>query len=376
MRDPAVRRLAAWICGAVAAALAAAAFGARLRAGRENARGPASAAGTPAGAPALVSLASVALGGFRGVAADLLWLRAGKLQEERKFVELVQLSEWITALEPESDEIWSFHAWNLAYNVTVLLGRPDDRWRWVESAVSLLRDRGMAMNPGSPAVKRELAWLFLHKIGTDSDSAARFYRTAWAREISGWLGSRGEPPAAGSISAAELSAALKMDPAAMAGLEKRFGPIDWRVPDASALYWGWAALREAEGGPEELPCRRMVYSALLSMMRGGGVLAGDPSDEDWEFGSSPNPAIVDSTGDFIEETMEGTDFSGVRHAYAGWLRDAIAIRLAQGREDDARALHARLVAFFAARGVADGVPALGEILSAPEGFLSGLLEKQ
>ena len=364
-------RAAAWAFAAAAALAAAATCGSALRRDRAASRRQGEA---PAGAPPAVALATVALGGFRGVAADLLWLRAAQLQEERKFVELVQLSEWITALEPETDEVWSFHAWNLAYNVTVLLGRPDDRWRWVESAVSLLRDRGVEMNPASSAIKRELAWLFLHKIGTDSDSAAWYYRTVWAREISGWLGPGGEPPPAGSISAGELSDTLKMDSATMAELAAKFGRIDWRVPDASALYWGWLALRDAEGGADELPCRRMVYSALLSMMRGGGTLSGDPTDEDWRFEASPNAAVVDATGDFLLETLERTGFSGVRHAYVGWLRDAIAIRLAQGRAEDARALHARLVAFFAERGVADRVPPLEKLLSAPDGFLSDLLE--
>ena len=366
------RRAVAWLCAAAAALAAAACCGEALRRGRAATRRNGAA---PAGAPAAVSLVTVALGGFRGVAADLLWLRAGRLQEERKFVELVQLSEWITALEPESDEVWSFHAWNLAYNVTVLLGRPDDRWRWIESAVSLLRDRGMEMNPSSSAVKRELAWLFLHKIGTDSDSAAWYYRTVWAREISGWLGPDGGPPPAGSISAEELADALKMDSAEMAALADRFGRIDWRVPDASALYWSWLALRDAEGGPDELPCRRLVYSSLLSMMRGGGALSGDPASEDWSYAAAPNPAVVDATGAFIEETMRATPFSGVRHAYAGWLRDAIAIRMLQGREADARALYGRLVQFLAENGGVDGVPPFEKLLSAPEGFLSELLDR-
>ena len=364
---------AGWLAaGAVLLALSAAA-GARLRAERLRSS-PAALAGVraPAGAPALVSLASVALGGFRGVAADLLWLRAGRLQEERRFVELVQLSEWITALEPESEDVWSFHAWNLAYNVTILLGRPDDRWRWVSGAVSLLRDRGLAMNPGSPALEREIAWLFLHKVGTDSDSASGFYRTAWAREISAWLGPGGEPPPEGSLSAAELASALKMDAAGMAALERRFGRVDWRVPDASALYWGALALAGAEGGPDELPCRRMVYSALLSMMRRDGRLLGDPDSEGWTFRAVPNADLVDATGAFLEETMAASAFSGVRHAYVGWLCDAIAIRLAQGREDEALALHGKLAAFFAERGV-DGVPEMRELASAPEGTMDELL---
>lgn len=374
-RVPAVGRLVARPA-AVAAAVAlcvAAATGSALRAAK--AAGRVSPSGNaPPGAPPLVSLATVALGGFRGVAADLLWLRAGRLQEERRFVELVQLSEWITALEPESDEVWSFHAWNLAYNVTVLLGRPDDRWRWVESAVSLLRDRGLERSPGSSAVKRELGWLFLHKIGTDSDSASGFYRTAWAREIAGWLGAAGEPPAPASISAEELAGALKMDTGRMSDLEARFGRVDWRVPHASSLYWGACALEDAEGGPGELACRRMVYSSLAWMMRRDGILVGDPGDPDWTFRAAPNADLVDGTGAFIEETMEKSDFAGVRHAWVGWLRDAVAIRTAQGRLDEARRLHGRLAGFFAERGV-DGVPSFEDMGTAPDEVFEDLMAR-
>lgn len=323
--------------------------------------------------PATVSLATVALGGFRGVAADLLWLRAGRLQEERRFVELLQLSEWITALEPEAPEVWSFHAWNLAYNVTILLGRPDDRWRWVESAISLLRDRGAEMNPSSPLIKRELAWLFLHKIGTDSDSAAEFYRTSWAREISGWLAPDGSAPAPDSLQADELFSVLKMDAGTMADLEKRFGRIDWRMPEASALYWSALSVENAENASDRLRSRRMVYSSLLTMMRHHGFAKGDASSENWTFSSVPNLLLVDSTGEYLEETMRENEFSGVRFAYAGWLNDAILIRMAQGKKDEAVRLHGKLVSFFETLGVS-GVPPLEKIAGEPPGYLSQLLE--
>ena len=44
--------------------------------------------------PPLLAFTTVALGGFRGILADLLWLRAARMQEQGRFLELVQLSEW------------------------------------------------------------------------------------------------------------------------------------------------------------------------------------------------------------------------------------------------------------------------------------------
>ncbi len=49
----------------------------------------------------------------------MLWMRAIHLQEEARVLELVQLSDWITALEPQFTTVWAFHAWNMAYNVSI-----------------------------------------------------------------------------------------------------------------------------------------------------------------------------------------------------------------------------------------------------------------
>src|ERR1700744_6024689 len=51
-------------------------------------------------APPALAFTSVALGGFRGLIANALWMRANDLQSDDKFFEMVQLSDWITKLEP------------------------------------------------------------------------------------------------------------------------------------------------------------------------------------------------------------------------------------------------------------------------------------
>lgn len=338
---------------AVAVLAVSALSGARLRA-RRAAAAP-SASGSAAvvdatGSSATLSAATVALGGFRGILADALWLRAGRLQEKRRFTELVQLSDWITALEPENEEVWSFHAWNLAYNVSSLLPDPSDRWRWVQSGIELLRDRGIPANPGSSVLRRELGWLFQHKIGSDTDSAAPFYRTEWAREISAYLGPDGEAPEPDSLEAAELASAMRMDAAAMRALEERFGPVDWRVPMASSLYWGTQAL-ELASGRDELSCRRMAYVSLAEMTRRAGRVEGDPSDENWTYGAAPNHGLLEAAVAFLEESVAASGFSGTKHALATMYFDAIAIDLMDGREARAREWFGKLGDFLRECGV-------------------------
>lgn len=365
---------------ACAALAVFAAVGPRLRAARRRAAPRPSAASAALGsqdrrAAALVEFASVALGGFRGVLADMLWIRAGRMQEERRFVELVQLSDWVSELEPRNEEVWIFQAWNMAYNVSFLLHRPDDRWRWVRNGIALLRDRGIPLNPRSPALLQALGWFFQHKIGMDADEASPWYRTAWAREIGGYLGLDGSAPPEDSFAAEELAGQFRMDARTMRELEERFGPVDWRVPDASSLYWGWLGTELGGDGKDSLACRRMVYQSLMAMARGAGRLAGDPDGEDWVFEAVPEPRLAPATAAYAEECLEASPFSGIRHAYVYFLRDMAALALLQGREGDARAFHAKLVAFFEPFGLAGEVPPLGAVLSSDADLFAGLLSR-
>ena len=94
-------------------------------------------------APPALAFTTVALGGFRGLIANVLWIRAMKLQEDDKFFEMVQLSDWITKLQPHFNDVWIFQAWNMAYNVSVKLKDFEQRWRWVRRGIELLRDEGL-----------------------------------------------------------------------------------------------------------------------------------------------------------------------------------------------------------------------------------------
>ena len=72
-------------------------------------------------APPMVIFTTVALGSFRGIVADLLWLRAGALQEKGNYFEMVQLARWITDLQPTFSGATAYLAWNMAYNISVTL---------------------------------------------------------------------------------------------------------------------------------------------------------------------------------------------------------------------------------------------------------------
>ena len=131
----------------------------------------------------IVTFVTVVLGGFRGLIADVLWLRATLLQEEARFFELAQLAEWITQLEPSCTQIWAYHAWNMSYNISVMMSDDEDRWRWVNNGVRLLRDKGIPANPEDPQIYCELGWLYQHKIGKNMDPAHRTFKMKLAESV-------------------------------------------------------------------------------------------------------------------------------------------------------------------------------------------------
>src|SRR5215510_4034471 len=98
-------------------------------------------------APPMLAFTTVALGGFRGLISNVLWIRATDLQDEDKFFEMAQLADWITKLEPHFVQVWLVQAWNMAYNISVKFKEFPDRWRWVKRGLELLRDEGLHYNP-------------------------------------------------------------------------------------------------------------------------------------------------------------------------------------------------------------------------------------
>ncbi|MBN2138606.1 MAG: hypothetical protein JW720_12435 [Sedimentisphaerales bacterium] len=141
-------------------------------------------------APPSLAFATVAMGAFRGLVVDILWIRADRLKEKGQFFDARQLAEWITTLQPRFGDVWVFHAWNMAYNISVTIPetKPDQRWQWVKNGYELLRDKGLQYNPRNIHLYHELARIFQHKIGSVSDNAHKYYKLELARAMSPLLG--------------------------------------------------------------------------------------------------------------------------------------------------------------------------------------------
>ncbi len=218
-------------------------------------------------APPLVVLTTTVLGGFRGLIADVLWLRISHLQAKGDYFEVVQLADWVTKLEPWNTEIWSFHAWNMTYNISVIMAEEEDRWRWVYNGIQLLRDEGLLYNPGDSELYREVGWIFLHKIGAPIDEMHQYYKTMWAKEMTDLLG--GGRPDLRNLSDSvrqRMEKDYKLIPEIMLELESKYGALDWRTPQAHAAYWTYRGLKLAEPGSASASrCELMLRQSIRYM---------------------------------------------------------------------------------------------------------------
>jgi hypothetical protein len=292
-------------------------------------------------APPMLAFTTVALGSFRGLIANALWIRANELQMEDKFFEQVQLADWITKLEPHFVQVWLVQAWNMAYNISVKFREPADRWRWVRNGIELLRDQGIPYNPKEALVYRELAWFFQHKMGQNMDEAHMFYKYAWAAEMTKLFG--GPQPNFEELThpkSEEARARLqllrdkyKMEPALMKKAEATYGPQEWRLPEAHAIYWAMVGL-ERSNPKDQITLRRNIYQSLhMSVLRGRIVLA----RPDGSFVFAPDLTKIQLASDgyekMIAEETESPDV--VRRAHRSFLKEAVYLLYNYNRTADA-----------------------------------------
>jgi hypothetical protein len=265
--------------------------------------------------PPFLNFVAVGMGGFRGLAAEVLWTRADRLQLEGRYLEMVQLSDWITWLDPHAIEAWTYNAWNMAYNISAMMRNPEDRLRWVESGIALLRDKGIPVNPRDARICRELAFMYQNKIGDPIDSAHLTYKLALAKSMSPLVHADGTFADTPENRAA--LAALRLDPERMLALEKRFGPLDWRIAESHAIYWASLGLERARG-QERLACSRAVYQPLILAATQSGRFEGVDTNGVWR--ASPNTALVPATRRFLEECRREFPTQNMQAVCEGFLK--------------------------------------------------------
>lgn len=109
------------------------------------------------------------LGGFRGMAANVLWTRAIDFQKVQEWDKLKVTVDMITKLQPHFLAIWTFQSWNLTYNVSVEWDAPEDKYDWIKQGIKFVKD-GVNKNQKSPDLVWDTAWYYYHKLGFSDES--------------------------------------------------------------------------------------------------------------------------------------------------------------------------------------------------------------
>ena len=287
--------------------------------------------------PPALTFVMAGLGGFRGIVSEILWFRVNRLQEEGRYLELVQLADWLTMLDPHAAEAWVYNAWNLAYNISVMMGRDEDRLRWVENGITLLRDDGLRFNPREARLYRELAWFYQNKVGDTLDSAHLAYKLHLAEAMAPGVN------ADGTVAVTEENrtrlAKRRLDIDRMLALEKRFGPLDWRLAESHAIYWASQGV-DLAAGTERLMCRRGVYQPLiLSVFK--GRFTGDLAKRQWQ--TAANRSLALPTADYLAATLKEYPSKTLQNVYIRYLIMTVRVLDASNDKQLATVLYGRLL---------------------------------
>ena len=111
-----------------------------------------------------LEISFLALGGFRGLLVDILWVRAIRLQDSAKYYELKLLGELIQELQPSFPHIHAFLAWNMSYNIARRASSPQDQWYWIRSGLVML-EKGLERNKRNYLLWFELGLQYADRLG-------------------------------------------------------------------------------------------------------------------------------------------------------------------------------------------------------------------
>ena len=356
-------------------------------------------------APPIVAFVTVVMGSFRGLLANILWLRTNSLQDEGKYYEMVQLASWITKLQPRFTGATAYLAWNMAYNISVTCSSHEDRWRWVQRGIELIRDEALVYNPGDPVLYKELGWIYQHKIGNIMDDANQYYKNRLALDMMAVFG-RSEPdwqklanaPANEkqlsdligadaqfwkTLSAPDidfrdkyasfneiekdfrlfgrlpqkvqnalgndpvkiqlldnyfrskwLREVYKLDSAWIHHLNNKYGKLDWRLPEAHAIYWASKGIQNDAKGEVNVDCDRMITQSLKDAFMAGRLLIAD-QDKSHSFMTVPNLAIADAAIEAYRKAHKQQDVSSFHDGMRNFMKDIIVIMYTFGKYTEA-----------------------------------------
>ena len=133
------------------------------------------------------------LGGFRGIAADILWMKMDEYWDSGFWNRMVPVLRTVTLLDPHFLMAWDTAGWHFLYNLTVEADKKAEEageagneqlrqhWRqqrqmFVDNGLAVYRE-GVAWNPDKYDLYFQLGWSYYDKLD-DYDNAAVWLKKA------------------------------------------------------------------------------------------------------------------------------------------------------------------------------------------------------
>ena len=111
----------------------------------------------------------------------------------------------------------------------------------------------------------------------------------------------------------------KMDAEWMRTLNERYGPLDWRLPEAHSIYWASIGMHRSKKDEDVRRLRQAIYQSMnLSYQRGQMVMTSN------SVRFLPNLAIAPKVATAFQEQIAAAPAfltNGVTRAYRNFLRD-------------------------------------------------------
>jgi hypothetical protein len=130
----------------------------------------------------------------------------------------------------------------------------------------------------------------------------------------------------------------KLDPESMREIDQKYGPLDWRMPEAHAIYWASRGLKHAEDF-DRTQLERMVFQSMSAAFRTGTAFLG----VDGSLIPSPNLEVLPHVLDAFEEALAANPGNeSMQTAHYNYLSEALSIVYAYHRVSQARDLFAQI----------------------------------
>ena len=134
----------------------------------------------------------------------------------------------------------------------------------------------------------------------------------------------------------------KLDPSLMRLTEERYGPLEWRMPEAHAIYWAVVGLQNCPTNHKDLiTLRRMIYQSMHQTMLRGKIYS---VREDGAPVILPNIDVAFKVDRVYEEMIRDDEEKryAIQQAHKNFLREAVYFLYSAQRLTDAGLLFDKL----------------------------------